>query len=72
MRRIRREKKPFPLITAGQTISASDETARYDVADIIYCDFGVLSRRCGGSAPPVKRALKPGGRFVVDAFAPPV
>lgn len=48
-----------------------DETARYDVADIIYCDFGVLSPEVRRDLlRRVKRALKPGGRFVVDAFTP--
>jgi 2-polyprenyl-3-methyl-5-hydroxy-6-metoxy-1,4-benzoquinol methylase len=48
-----------------------DETARYDIADIIYCDFGVLSPETRRDLlRRVKRALKPGGLFIVDAFTP--
>lgn len=43
----------------------------YDVVTIIYCDFGVLSPADRVALlKKVRRALKPGGFFLLDAFTP--
>jgi SAM-dependent methyltransferase len=48
-----------------------DEEAAFDVATLIYCDYGVLpapARR--DLLGRIYRALKPGGKFIVDVCAP--
>lgn len=45
-----------------------DDASEFDVAIMIYCDFGVLSREDRATLlKRVFRALKPGGLFIFDA-----
>ncbi|HSP47808.1 MAG TPA: class I SAM-dependent methyltransferase [Clostridiaceae bacterium] len=45
--------------------------AEFDVATLIYCDLGVLSTEDRGKLlGKVRRALKPGGMFILDVFTP--
>jgi len=49
----------------------SDEAGAYDVAILIYCDYGALSdvERCQ-ILDNAYRALKPGGKLIFDVFTP--
>lgn len=48
-----------------------DEPASYDLATLIYCDFGVLSdTNRAGLLRRIYAALRPGGRLLLDVFTP--
>ena len=48
-----------------------DYVERFDVITLIYCDYGVLSRKDRiVLLEKVYQALKPGGKFIFDVFTP--
>lgn len=48
-----------------------DIDGAFDVVTLIYCDFGVLSTESRALLlGRVRRALRPGGRFIFDVFTP--
>lgn len=60
------------IVYAYQDYLTIDFREEFDIVTLIYCDFGVLSpENRKVLLEKVYTAIKPGGLFLVDVFAPP-